>query len=118
MVNFNTRLQLKQINRKVKSTKAVFIERKLEELLFLFGQKHCKSFTGLKRVNYNKEEDDRDVNTWPCSDSDAEEIIGMNIKFKSSDAYGQQDNVYTEGVSKPKHKDINIQIGDPRRFEF
>lgn len=37
MINFNKKLELKKINRKVKSTKNMFIERKLEALLLMFG---------------------------------------------------------------------------------
>jgi hypothetical protein len=33
MINFNKKLQLKRVNQKVKSTKHMFIERKLDELL-------------------------------------------------------------------------------------
>jgi hypothetical protein len=92
-----------------------FTNRKLEDLLKLFGERRCKSVGELRREGFEKVDDDRETYTWPVSPTEAQIVNDVNIKFTSADAYEIWDNVYTEGVTKPTHRDMITQCIDPSR---
>lgn len=89
----------------------------MEDLLIIFGVRKCKSFFEV-RDGFEKQEDSREVYTWPISPGEETEMMKIDIKFNAADAYEQWNNVYCEGVTKPKKKDMNIQAGEPGRREF
>lgn len=68
----------------------MYVERKFDELVKLFGDRKCKSFYDLNREG---EEDPRIVLTWPCSPSI--EIRGPIEPLPDP----HPDNCYTQGYN-------------------
>jgi hypothetical protein len=88
---------------KVKGNKDIFLNNKLDELLNEFGDRKCKSMINLS-TGWPKEEDPREIVTWPLTPSQKAEY-DYEIKFTKDDAYGKQDNCYFESVTKHPGKD-------------
>jgi hypothetical protein len=86
--------------------------KKIEELLRLFGERRCKSVGELRDPDFEQQEDERQTFTWPVSPQEAQIIHSAHIQFTSADTYEKMDNCYTEGVTKPSHKDMNTQCVD------
>lgn len=99
-------LNLRKENNKTDNSKQ-FNEKKLSELLGLFGSRNCKSAEDLEH-GFKKVEDYRQENTWPCSPTLEDEIYQLDLKFTAEDAYEVYDNVYAEGVPRPLVRHINI----------
>lgn len=59
-----------------------------------------------------KEEDPKESHSWPISPEDYDllmnHILKVGHKFQSTDAYELYNNVYTDGVTKIKKKDIML----------
>ena len=119
MQRFERRIKMLNIHRENKKPdhSSRFTERKLSELLGLFGSRNCKSAEDLEH-GFKKVEDYRQEHTWPCSPTLEEEINMLDLKFTAEDAYEVYDNVYAEGVPRPLVRHINIQAGEPGRREF
>lgn len=100
---------------KVKGNKDIFLNNKLDELLNEFGDRKCKSMMDLS-TGWPKEEDPREIVTWPLTPSKRAEY-DTDIKFTKDDAYGKHDNCYFESVTKHPGKDKALQ-GDPSNAEF
>jgi hypothetical protein len=98
---------MKGLINKVKGNKDIFLNNKLDELLNQFGDRRCKSMIELG-TGWDKEEDPRKVKTWPISPGTYAEY-DYDIKFGPEDAYGMPDNVYADGVTKPKGKEKAMQ---------
>lgn len=108
MSKFKQKLNIKNLQKQV-SPKKIFKDRKLEDLLRIFGARGCKSMIELHTSdNFKKVEDPREVYTWPISPAEAEEMKKVVTKFHAIDAYERWDNVYTDTLIKTKlnHKNI------------
>lgn len=84
MNNYKKRLNLYQA--KISKSKHYFKDRKMEDLLIIFGVRKCKSFFEV-RDGFEKQEDSREVYTWPISPGEETEMMKIDIKFNAADAY-------------------------------
>jgi hypothetical protein len=66
MTGFFKKLNLQKKIQKISKSKSSFKERKLEDLLSIFGKRDCKSMIDL-RTGHEKEEDPKESHSWPIS---------------------------------------------------
>ena len=108
MNKFKKKLNIKNLQQKI-TPKKIFKDRKLEDLLRIFGSRGCKSMVELHTCQgFVKEEDPREVYTWPISPAEAEEMKRVVQKFSAIDAYELMNNVYTDTATRVKKHDMNI----------
>ena len=100
-----------------KSSNLTFRGMKFEELLLLFGERRCKSMYELS-AGWQKDTDPREIKTWPITPQEIEAYNERGLpEFTMDDAFGLQDNVYADALTKQKLKDKKVQ-GDAMRVEL
>jgi hypothetical protein len=111
------KLQMNSLLAKVKNSSNAFNDKKLSDLLMLFGGRKCRSMQDLG-TGWPEEDDPRHLKTWPISRALWESMEQQGFKkFTPEDAFGMQDNCYAEGVHRHTGKDKNVQ-GDAANLEF
>jgi len=113
----NKKLTLNAIKKNVSGSMKLFKDRKLEDLVKMFGKRGCNSMYELNS-GWQKTKDDRETYTWPISPELNTEMKKIDITFTAIDSYDKWDNVYFECGTKVKSKDVNIQAGEGVRAEF
>lgn len=74
--------------RQVKHNKQLFLNNKLDELIYAFGDRHCKSMMDLG-TGMELEDDPQERVTYPISPRMRDDYNDMDIKFRADDAYGE-----------------------------
>ena len=86
----------------------MFLDKKLDNLLNLFGDRRCKSMTELC-TGWQKEDDLHQVNSWPLSPKKIKEYDGV-YTFTYADRMGSFfDNVYAQEKLETKVGEKAIQ---------
>ena len=89
----------------------MFVRKKLDDLLILFGGRYCKSMIDLS-TGWSKEADPRLNITWPLSPNKKKEYDG-DYKFTMDDMFGEYNNVYAEAKKPKVYPELSVQADAP-----
>lgn len=104
---------MKNLLMNVKTNQDMFLNNKLDDLLDMFGDRKCKSMIELG-TGWAKEEDPRQVITWPLSPRKQIEYDGEYHFTKDDMIGGYEDNVYADCKIPDPVYEVAVQGDQPQ----